>query len=268
MATGRKSSNHQSSKPSTNQHIRTENIKHRDAEYLPKVTNESASLDMKQIEEYKELAVHERHHEEYKDLLGHFCVGVGRRLALHGGGGPADPDTCLFVALYCFFVALYAATSAYAKRCRCARCSTSSMMLTLVPVLGVLWTETALMSAIAWRTNETYKRRKKRSRCACSSWCWQPGDRGGAEHDVEEVSSVMVSTASRFEAQVDDDPAHKTKKYLVKWMGLSYSSCTYETAADIEDADKIVKFELERSAGRHQCVQEGHVRLVHRREGR
>eukprot|EP01083_Nonionella_stella_P192365 711145_1 len=33
------------------------------------------------------------------------------------------------------------------------------------------------------------------------------------------------------------------KKYYVKWMGLSYSCCTYETTQDIDDEDKIKQYE-------------------------
>jgi len=88
--------------------------------------------------------------------------------------GLADPDICLFVGLYCFFGGIAVFAWEYTRGDIRVRKSVPlrsmfyfilgvPMMLTLCTALGaVLWTETALMSGVAWYKNETYERRKRR----------------------------------------------------------------------------------------------------------
>lgn len=55
-------------------------------------------------------------------------------------------------------------------------------------------------------------------------------------------SRLFNSSSSRKQAASRKIIKIKKKKYLVKWRGLSYRDCTWETAKDINDDEKIAEY--------------------------
>jgi hypothetical protein len=58
------------------------------------------------------------------------------------------------------------------------------------------------------------------------------------------LQSAMAETAARRKAELGDVPKKKImqKMYLVKWAGLGYEYCTWETRRDVNDDDLIAEY--------------------------
>ena len=50
-------------------------------------------------------------------------------------------------------------------------------------------------------------------------------------------------TFAEVDRIIDSMEVAGTTKYYVKWLGLSYSCCTYETAQDVDNDEKIKQYE-------------------------
>jgi Bromodomain/HMG (high mobility group) box/Chromo (CHRromatin Organisation MOdifier) domain len=58
------------------------------------------------------------------------------------------------------------------------------------------------------------------------------------------LQSAMAETAARRKAELGDVPKKKImqKMYLVKWAGLGYENCTWETRKDVNDDELIAEY--------------------------
>jgi hypothetical protein len=70
----------------------------------------------------------------------------------------------------------------------------------------------------------------------CLKWLARTGSKV-LSNTVEEEARALVDGAT-FKKVI----RVKKKKYLVKWRGLSYKECTWETAEDIKDDEKIAEY--------------------------
>ena len=59
------------------------------------------------------------------------------------------------------------------------------------------------------------------------------------------MMSAIAEQAARKRAELGDTPKHKIKQtmYLVKWAGLGYEFCTWETKEDISDSSAIAEYQ-------------------------
>lgn len=70
----------------------------------------------------------------------------------------------------------------------------------------------------------------------CLTWLAQTGSKVMSATAEEEARALVDGATFKKVIRV------KKKKYLVKWRGLSYKECTWETAADINDDEKIAEY--------------------------
>jgi hypothetical protein len=70
----------------------------------------------------------------------------------------------------------------------------------------------------------------------CLKWLAQTGAKVMSATAEEEARALVDGATSKKVIRV------KKKKYLVKWRGLSYRDCTWETVADINDDEKIAEY--------------------------
>ena len=72
----------------------------------------------------------------------------------------------------------------------------------------------------------------------CSTWLKRSGAKLLSASAEEEARQAAEGACHRKMITV------RKKKYLVKWIGLSYRECTWETAADLNDDEKIKEFHM------------------------
>ena len=70
----------------------------------------------------------------------------------------------------------------------------------------------------------------------CLKWLARSGAKVLSAIAEEEAKTLVEGATSKKVIRV------KKKKYLVKWIGLSYKECTWETAEDINDDEKIKEY--------------------------
>lgn len=70
----------------------------------------------------------------------------------------------------------------------------------------------------------------------CTTWFAKTGAKVLSAAIEDEARNVAESAGQRKVVRV------KKKKYLVKWRGLSYRDCTWETVKDINDDEKIAEY--------------------------
>jgi hypothetical protein len=70
----------------------------------------------------------------------------------------------------------------------------------------------------------------------CLKWLARSGAKVLSATAEEEAKTLVEGATSKKIIRV------KKKKYLVKWAGLSYKECTWETAEDINDDEKIKEY--------------------------
>jgi hypothetical protein len=71
----------------------------------------------------------------------------------------------------------------------------------------------------------------------CTEWIKRTGAKPLSAASEEEARRVTEETSARQKVV-----RVRKKKYLVKWRGLSYRECTWETAEDLNDDEKIALF--------------------------
>ena len=70
----------------------------------------------------------------------------------------------------------------------------------------------------------------------CANWFARTGAKVLSATAEDEARQLVEGASSRKVIKV------KKKKYLVKWRGLSFRDCTWETAKDINDDEKIAEY--------------------------